>query len=256
MPRLRLAAVAAGVAMAAAGALVLAPNASAATPRSTAGLHAHIPMGSGAMRSAVPSTNYGAGYFSYPGAANGTASANVTFTMPSITCFRPGDAEWLLPGIWVYDSSGNLTQQVDVNFNCNSGSQLREDVICIQGASCDQSLSIAPGDRIQASLAYTSSATVGRIHDLTSGASAQVVGPAITTDYTVFIGDEGPSLFGVRKVPVFTAVPFSSAYVNGQSLADWSAAQYNLKTGTSLQIATGVLTGDGNAFVTTFHHSA
>ena len=163
MPRFGLTAIAAGVAVAAASALVLAPNASAATPRSTAGLHAHIPMGSGAVRNAVPSTNYGAGYFSYPGAANGTASANVTFTMPSITCFRPGDAEWLLPGIWVYDSSGNLTEQVDVNFNCNSGSQLREDVICIQGASCDESLSIAPGDRVQASLAYTNSATVGRI---------------------------------------------------------------------------------------------
>lgn len=255
MPRFRLAAIAAGAAVAAAGALVLAPNASAATPRTTAGLHAHITLQPGAVPNTVPTTNYGAGFFSYPGAANGTASANVTFKMPSISCARPGDSEWLLPGIWVYNSSGNLSQQVDVNFNCNSGTQLLVSVICIQSASCDQSLSIAPGDRVQASLAYTSTATVGTIHDLTSGASAQVVGPAITTDYTIFIGDEGPSLFSVSKVPTFSKVSFSSAYVNGQSIRDAGGVRYNLKTGPAVQITTGPLTGDGDAFVTTFHHN-
>ncbi len=40
-----------------------------------------------------------------------------------------------------------------------------------------------------------------------------------------------------------------------QSVSDNINARYNLKTGTPLQITAGVLTGDGNAFVTTYKHS-
>lgn len=229
----------------AAGLTLAAPASAAGHPTSTAGLHPN----------AVPALNYGAGYFTYPGSAHGVASASATFTMPSFSCVHAGDHEWLLPGIWVYDGNGNMTQQVDVNFNCNLGAILQQSVICLTGASCDTSLAPAPGDTIVASLAYTSTATVGTIKDVTTGQQAQVVGPAVTTDYTVFVGDLGPNPYGVTKVPSFTKVPFTSVQVNGQRLVDSSAVQYNLKTGNVVQITSTKILPDGQSFTTYFKHS-
>lgn len=239
-----------------AGGLALAgPASAAAHPRTTAGLHAKIAVHAGVQPNTVPTTTYGAGYFTYPGDANGLASVSATYTMPDFSCVHSGDNEWLLPGIWVF-SSGTLTEQVDVNFNCNGGVKLQPDVICITGATCDQSLAIAPGDKIVASLSYTPTATVGTIKDVTAGTQAQVVGGAITTDDTVFVGDFGPSVFGVSKVPSFSKVKFSSVQVNGQYLADAPfPTQYNLKTGTSLQITSTHILGGGSSFTTAFRHS-
>jgi len=225
----------------------------------TAGLHAHLSgLGaSSASPAAVPSTYFGAGYFSYPGEANGAASASTTFKMPTFSCKSAGDQEWLLPGIWVYDGSSNLTQQVDVNFNCNSGAKTQEDVICITGASCDTSLTPAPHDTIRASLAYTSTATIGTIKDVTTGQTAQVIGSPVTSDVTVFIGDEGPSLFlggAVTKVPTFSTIKFSTNQVNGQDLSDWAPGRWNLKTSTAVQIRAGAL-ATNQSFVTTFAHN-
>jgi hypothetical protein len=224
----------------------------ATSPKSTAGLHAHLSgaTAAGAHLSAVATTNEGAGYYSSP---SGIAGASTSFKMPAITCANAGDKEWLLPGIWVY-GSGSLTEQVDVNFNCNAGVLYQQAIICVGGAACDTSLTVAPGDKIRASLAYTASATIGTIKDVTSGQIRQVVGAAVTTDDVVFIGDEGPALFGVSKVPTFTTQKFSINQVNGQDLSDWSPLRYNLKTGTPVQIRTGALSV-AQAFLTTFAHN-
>jgi len=225
----------------------------ATTPKSTAGLHAHLSRAAaGGRLSAVLTTAEGAGYYSYPTSAHGLAGASTSFKMPAITCASASDQEWLLPGIWVY-SGGSLSEQVDVNFNCNSGSLLESAVICIAG-SCDQTLAVAPHDTIRASIAYTPSATIGTIKDVTSGLSKQVVGPAVTTDDVVFIGDEGPSMFFggiVTKVPTFTSVKFSNNQVNAQDLSDWAPGRYNLKTTTKVQIRTSALNAN-QSFVTTF----
>ena len=228
----------------------------ATRPKTTAGLHARLSgaTAAGGHLSAAASTFYGAGYFSYPGGAEGVSSASTSFKMPVIHCHNSNDNEWLLPGIWVYDGASNLTEQVDVNFNCNSGALLQEAVICITGTICDDSLTVAPRDTIRASLAYTPTATIGTIKDVTSGVSKQVVGPAVTSDYTVFIGDAGPSLFGVSTVPGFSKIKFSRNQVNSQDLSDWAPLRYNLKTGTSVQITTGAL-GASQAFATTFAHA-
>jgi hypothetical protein len=222
----------------------------ATQPKTTAGLHAHV--SSGGLVSAVATTYYGAGYFSYPGAGS-LAGASTSFKMPAITCANGSDNEWLLPGIWVY-SSGSLSEQVDVNFNCNGGALTLVAVICISGAGCDTSLAVAPHDVIRASISYTSTATIGTIKDVTSGQVRQVVGSAVTADDTVFIGDAGPSLFGVQKVPTFTSLKFSVNQVNAQDLSDWSPLRYNLKTGTPVQIRTGALSA-AQAFTTTFAHN-
>ena len=228
----------------------------ATRPTTTAGLHAHLSgaTAAGGHLAAVSSSPEGAGYYSYPGGAEGVSSVSTSFKMPAIHCHNSHDKEWLLPGIWVYDAGGDQTEQVDVNFNCNSGVVLQEAVICITGATCDDSLTVAPRDTIRASLAYTPTATIGTIKDVTSGVSKQVVGPTVTTDYTVFIGDEGPSLFGVSTVPGFSKIKFSRNQVNSQDLSDWAPLRYNLKTGTSVQITTGAL-GASQAFATTYVHT-
>jgi hypothetical protein len=229
----------------------------ATRPRNTAGLHTRLSglsTVSGRLSAAL-STTYGAGYFSYPGQSNGVSTVSTSFKMPTFHCHSTTDNEWLLPGIWVYDGGGTLTEQVDVNFNCNAGSLYQGDVICISGAACDQSLAVAPRDTIRASLAYTPTATIGTIKDVTSGQSVQVVGPAITTDYTVFIGDAGPSQFGFATlVPTFSTLKFSNNQVNSQDLSDWGPAKYNLKTGSVVQITTGGISA-AEAFVTTWVHN-
>jgi hypothetical protein len=245
-----------------AGGLALAaPAGAAGHPKSTAGLHPSVggvPMhrSSGVSPKVTPTTDFGAGYFAYPvDSGQGLASVSATFTVPSITCVHSADHEWLLPGIWVY-AAGAITQQVDVNLNCNLGAQLLQDVICIGGSPCDQSLTVAPGDKIVTSLAYTATHTIGTVRDITAGTSAQVVSDPITTDEVILVGDQGPSQFSVTKVPQFTTVKFTSVQVNGQYLEDAPfPTRYNLKTATALQIAAGPIQSDGQSFTTTFKHS-
>jgi hypothetical protein len=205
------------------------------------------------------STNFGAGYFSYPGTGN-VASASVTFKTPTFSCAKTTDDEWLSPGVWIYNSSGVLSQFSGVEFNCNDGATFTGDVICLDSyATCDDSMTVSPGDRVVASLSESSTATIAAVHDLTSGTHVSISAAATTTDETVFVGDEGPMLASsgaVTRVPTFTKVLFSKAQVNGQYLGDWSPVRYNLAThGTKVQESAGVLTGDCDAFSTTFKNN-
>jgi hypothetical protein len=179
----------------------------------------------------VSGTPYGAGYFAYPGESNqGVSEASATFVMPSISCASSANDEWLLPGIWVYNSSGDLSEHVDVNFNCDGGSLVEESVVGVDG-SYGSSISVSPGDTVEASLSESGTATTGTIKDVTTGGIDQeVVASATTSDNTVFIGDAGPSQFSVSAVPTFSKLKFTQAFVNGEYLGDWSPAQYNLKT--------------------------
>ncbi len=109
-----------------------------------------------------------------------------------------------------------------------------------------------------ASLAYTSTATVATLKDVTQGTKTQFVGAARTTDDVVFVGDVGPDWFVggvVTKVPQFTSVTFSQVQVNGEYLVDGPfPTQYNLKTGAFVQITTSPILSDGKSFSTTFRH--
>jgi hypothetical protein len=174
--------------------------------------------------------------------------------MPSITCESTANYEWLLPGIWVYTASAELTEQVDVNFNCDDGTLVEEGQISVQGQ--ETSLAVSPGDTVVASLSESATATAGTLDDLTSGATAQAVGPATSDDTTVFIGDAGGSQFGVTAVPTFSKVVFSQAQVDGEYLALWVPARENLQTGSDAQIDAGALARPGDTFTTTFKHNS
>ena len=207
----------------------------------------------------VLTTTYGNGYFSYPGAGN-VVSASVTFTAPAFSCAHPADHEWLSPGIWVFDTDGALSQFSAAEFNCNAGTLFQGDVICVDSyATCDTSLTINPGDRVVASLFESSTQTYAKVRNLTTGLSSAVTGAAVTNDYTVFLGDLGPSIASVgavTKIPTYSSsIHFTKAQVNGMYLSDWSPAHYNLKTSVALQETSSSLTGDGDAFTATFRHN-
>jgi hypothetical protein len=232
-------------------------GATSAHPLGTAGLHPTVPGFSASdVRSTTSVTNFGAAYFSFPGNHGGVASAGATFTMPKTwSCARATDEEWLLPGIWVLDESGVLSQQVDVNFNCHEGALFMGDEI-EAGKAIDQgTVQVNNGDRIEASLTETASQTTGALRDLTTGTSVQVIGKPAKHDFTVFVGDAGPTLFSISKVPTFTSIAFTNVQINGQYIGDETPTRYELESdGVTVQIKTSALTGDGDTFRTSFAH--
>ena len=246
--------------VAAAGLLLLAVCASSAlaatshasrasgAPVSTAGLTAQLPasaLHAGGTPSLAPgssseagaaATNSAIGAGQYVGLV--LVSASTTFTMPSFSCHSSSDSEWLLPGLWIYNTSGQLVSQVDVNFNCNSGSKVQSDVICITGGGCDTSLHVNPGDVIEAVYTASGSSAIGTLYDRTQHTVAQASGNSVGSAI-VLVGDQGPGLFGVPAVPTFSKVPFSITTLNGFYVADWGPTVLNLKTGSNVQIKSG-----------------
>jgi hypothetical protein len=239
------------------------PAISQESPKNTAGAHITVPeLAAGASfrntpHKGVSTTNYGAGYFAYP-MTGSVGSVSATFRAPAIHCKSSSDQEWLLPGIWVY-SGGSLSQQVDLNLNCNNGVLYTQAIICIAGGSCDSSLTVAAGDLIVATLSETASGSFGQIRDITSGQVKSVSGTAApTSDDVVFVGIEGPSLFNgglVTKVPTFLKATFTKVQFNGYYLSDWNPAQYNLANGSTVQVNTTALQDNGDQFVNNFVHN-
>jgi len=246
----------------------MAATKSAGQQASTAGLSAHVALPSGAAGQAglVPdgavrgvvqnsgiNTSIGAGQ--YVGAID-LQSASTTFTMPSFGCASSNDYEWLLPGLWVFDSAGNLVDQVDVNFNCEAGgSKYQTDVICMEGGGCDQSISPNPGDVIEATYIQDGAAnlSVGIINDRTQGTVAVEEGTA-TSGSTILQGDMSPAPFGYgTAVPLFTKVPFSISTLNGQYTSDWNPLQLNLMNGSDVQIKSSTV--KTTSFSTSFAHN-
>jgi hypothetical protein len=247
------------ISCAALGAFSPAKSYAGGAQKSTAWAQVNVPeLASGALfrkapHNGVPSTYYGAGYFAYPSTGN-VGSVSATFRVPAIHCKSTGDEEWLLPGIWVYDNAGNLSQQVDLNLLCDNGTIILHDVICISGGTCATSLAINPGDLIVTTLSETPAGTFGQIRNITTGLAESVNGTAApTTDTTVFVGLEGPSLFGVTKVPTFLKATFTKVQFNGYYLSDWNPVQYNLATtGGVVQVNTTAPQDNGDQFVNNF----
>jgi hypothetical protein len=226
-----------------------------ATPTSTASLQPQTvqPIHHQTVPNTVASTD-GSGYFSNLGAGN-LSSVSANFTMPTYSCASSEDQEWLLPGVYVY-SEGKVTEQLQVNFNCNFGSNLQEAFVCLQGTTnCDGSITPEPGDKMRASLIYTASSTTATITDVTQDVSAHVTAGPITTDDVAFVGDLGPGSLlgaGITAVPTFAKVVFTQVKINGLPLAGYSPSRNNYESGSDVQITTGNIRHDGKSFETTF----
>src|SRR5581483_1848950 len=240
--------------------LVLALCASAATaatnhgakrasgPTSTAGLSAHVtlnaPSGQASLAPSLSPASPIAGTNSTIGAGQLASarlvSASLSFTVPSFSCASGSDHEWLLPGIWILDGSGNLVSQVDFNFNCNSGVKLLEEVICLSGGSCEfGSINPNVGDKLEVTYVQTDTFSLGEVFDHTQHTAAQASGSALTSGNSVFEGDFGGDPFGVTAVPTFTKLAFTIATLNGFYIGDWGPSVLNLKDTSNVQIKSG-----------------
>ena len=218
----------------------------------------HVHVRASKLAGTATASSIGAGYWVVPGTPN-VSSASAQFTVPRITCSKPHDAEGVFPGIYVYDGSNNLVQQIDVNLFCSDGVIHMVDVVCIAGSQegCETNLTISPGDRIIATFSESPYHTQGQIYDLTTNQEDSIFDgtPAPTNDYSVFIGDAGPAPFGFSThVPKFKHIAFSKGQVDGYYLFEYFATATFLKTAKVTQIKTSALTGDGDAFDTTFAH--
>lgn len=251
-----------GVLVAAAALLVAAQPAGATAPRvhaPTVGVHVNIGAQGGVHPDSPPSSDVGAGYFATPGSPN-VSSASAQFTVPAISCSGNHINEGIFPGIWVYDSSGTLTQQVDLNMYCLGGEIHYVDVVCIAGSSegcVTGGLTINPGDRILLSFSESPYHTQGQIYDTATGLDDHIYDgtAAPTSDYTVFIGDAGPAPFGFSNhIPIFTHILFSKVQVDGYYLFEYFPTLNQLKSASILQVKTSHLHGDGDSFNTTFAH--
>ena len=204
-------------------------------------------------------SNVGAGWYAVPGEPN-VSEASAQFVIPTVTCNVAHGAEAFYPGIWVYDTSGTLTQQVDINIICIDGVvTTMQDVICILGstAGCAQNLNVSPGDRIVATFSESAWHTQGQIEDLTTGLIDYIYDgtPGPTSDNSVLFGDAGPGPFGATHVPTFGTVPFSKVTIDGYYMSEYSVRYATaLKTAAAVQIKTGPLRQDGDAFTTTWLH--
>jgi hypothetical protein len=229
---------------------VLPASATARPHAPTAGAHVRI--------KAIATSTVGAGDFVTPGSPN-VSSASATFTIPTITCNNPSDYKGVFPGIWIYDSTGNLVHQVDVNLYCESGIVHYTGVVCIAGSSqgCVTSLTVSPGDRMVATFSESAFHTQGQLYDLTTHTHESIYDgtPAPTDDYTVFIGAAGPVPFGHTHVPMFDHINFTKCQVDGYYLFEYVSSQIeSLKSASYLQVRASALHGDGDAFTATFAH--
>ena len=237
---------------------------SASTPTSVVGLSAHVSLPNlpGASSSLLPpvaqgdnpvqpafATSLGAGQYT----VLPTLAISTTFTFPSTTCASDSDYEWLLPGLWIFDLSGNLVDYVFGEVNCDAGFKNQDFGACIQGNCKVSKVTPNPGNVIEAVYYQDSSGGAAFIYDRTQRAAVYRGGAPLSGPSSIFVGDLGPAPFGVSAVPTFTTVPFSISTINGAYIHDWFPYRFNLQTGSNVQIKADV--AKTTDFTTTWYHN-
>jgi hypothetical protein len=237
---------------------------SAAKPTSVVGLSAHVslPSVAGVGGSLLPpgaqgdnavqpafDTSLGAGQLVITEAL----TASTTFTFPSTTCASNSDYEWLLPGLWIFDTSGNLVDFIFAEVNCDAGFKNQDFGVCMQGSCKVSKVTPNPGDVMEAVYEQDSTGAAGWIDDRTQRATAEKGGSPLSGASAEFEGDLGPAPFGVSAVPTFDTVPFSISTLNGAYIHDWFPFRLNLQTGSRVQIKSDV--AKTTSFTTTWVHN-
>jgi len=180
-------------------------------------------------------------------------AASTTFTFPSTTCASNSDYEWLLPGLWIFDTSGNLVDYMFAEVNCDAGFKNQDFGVCIQGTCKVSKVTPNPGDVMEASYSQDSTGAAGFVWDHTQRAIVEQGGSPLSGASAEFEGDLGPAPFGVSAVPTFTDVPFSISTLNGAYIHDWFPFRLNLQTGSRVQIKASPATT--TSFTTTWFHN-
>jgi hypothetical protein len=221
--------------------------------------------GAGAAGSAKPfaghfsinasgATNYAAGYAVAP--SDGLASANISFTVPTISCTAADESQgaWQDDGIYTADHGG-IDASAVVKTSCTSSGPLY--IYSLNTlAQVIQEPGAAPGDTVLASMYQTATATVTKIRDLTNGLSFVDKNTVNQGDTLMVFGTLNGTVSG-NPVPTYTKANFFNATVNGDYLGYEGASAYNTLNGGDLIVKTSKLTttATGSSFHTTFEHA-
>ncbi len=206
---------------------------------------------------AYPST-YLAGYRATP--SGGLASANVTFTVPTISCTATDygrEAAEMAEGVYTDSLDGPGKQLVGsqifalVQFSCSSSRPHRlyaQPWMGTPAGSHREAEQVDPGDTIVASISQSSSATSAEIDDLTKGENWLVDGPD-AGDTTIDIGSL-TNAYSHYPIPTFKQFAFSDATVNGVDLSSVGATRHvEFNRGEPLIAASRLTTtGTGSTF--------
>jgi hypothetical protein len=237
---------------------------SASKPTSVVGLSAHVslPNLAAASGSLLPpaaqndnpvqpafATSLGAGQYT----VMEVMTASTTFTFPSTTCASNSDYEWLLPGLWIFDTSGNLVDYIFAEVNCDAGVKNQDFGVCIEGNCKVSKVTPNPGDVFEAVYEQDTTGALGFIDDRTQRATVYRGGAPLSAPNPIFMGDLGPAPFGVSAVPTFSTVPFSISTLDGAYIHDWFPYRFNLQTGSHVQIKSDV--AKTTSFTTTWYHN-
>jgi hypothetical protein len=211
--------------------------------------------GSGVISNAAGASTQLAGYQVAP--SGGLASANVTFTVPTITCTSADktDIADMFDGVFTADVDVDAL----VESYCTSTGTHTDFFVSTPGGSLTEP-GPAPGDTVVASMFQSGTGTGANVHDVTSGAYWFEDDSANVGDTTIDIGSLNQFQLTNSPVPTFTKVHFSNATVNGDYLGftGVGAAQFNDLNGGDLLIKSGALstTGAGTTFADTFKHAS
>jgi hypothetical protein len=158
----------------------------------------------------------GAGYLGSP--PSGTAVAETSFRVPTITCAHHNDTETLWLGLQAYKNAGGVNPDnlyAQVKASCDAGVISYTAYVNANGNFA--SMAVNPGDLIDTYYRQSSTATVAAVYNLTKGPQISEVGDGLTS-FSVLEGQQDLT----SVVPGFTdnvtglaEVVFTGSWVNG-----------------------------------------
>jgi hypothetical protein len=220
---------------------------SAAPPASNTLPVLHV-QSDGAVQAAGTNTSFGAGQL----ASGELLTASTTFTMPSYSCFLNSDNEILAPGLYIYNSIGQLSGYMLAEQVCESGSSAAFFFVC-SDTTCSSIGTPNPGDVMEAVYEQDSSSSALVLTDRTQGTQVSAGGTAPSVGGYAFAGDLGPGAFGFPAVPNFDKVPFSITTFDGFYFSDVAPVRFNLQTFSDVQIKSGAV--KTTSFTTSWVHN-
>ena len=202
-----------------------------------------------------------AGYGS--GSTSPTTSATTTFSVPGLSCTSTTDGQVFAfinmttsPG---EDGSDRYVDGGGVAIECSGGIAEYSAFTEINDVLTYRSLSISSGDKVRVTLSASVTRALVRVADLTTPGKvkASISGPEVHWPFSggVLVGDAAHLTAVNLPIPSFGKLTFTDTTINGESLGSTAPAEFEIYTGSTLEVATGSLDTAGKRFSTTFKSS-
>jgi hypothetical protein len=175
------------------------------------------------------------------------ASATDTFKVPILTCDTTLSGIALGSFIFTIGSSFSLAS---VFATCQEGAAVYYGVLAVNGAITFTTFSPTAGDRVDATVSESATATKVTLKDVGQSKSETVTGIGATNELVeVGIDSLVNSINAQLPVPELSTVKFTAAGVDGTTPKAATVLGVDMKTSTGvLQIKTGALNATGNAW--------